>query len=197
MSENNPEAQDMTVTGSMVGSPWLDTTDSGRKVLLLKLYDRTDDIEYDVAVLNQASAEEIPTWRHGDVATIQGDYRPAEVINEETGEVEIRHRFAATELSTDVTELERIEQMSDAQFAVYNEQINFDAQMERAEELEREEAHQDAGAERSLRDFLSENPDKDKVTNVDDREAQRIMADRLAQARQAELQGWGPAGPPF
>jgi len=121
MSENTSEAQNMIVTGSLVGSPWLDTTESGRKFLLVVIYDRTEDIEYDVAMLNQASAEEITALRHGDVVTIQGDYRPSEVINEETGAVEIRHRIVATEISTDVPELERIEQMSDAQFAVYNE----------------------------------------------------------------------------
>lgn len=197
MSENTSEAQDMVVTGSLVGSPWLDTTESGRKFLLVVIYDRTEDIEYDVAVLNQASAEEVTALRHGDVVAIQGDYRPGEVINEETGAVEIRHRIAATEISTDVTELDRIEQMSDAQFAVYNERIDYEAQIARAEELEREEAHQNFGAEYSLHDYLAENPDKDKAPIVDDREAQRIMAERLAQARQAELQQWGPDGPPF
>ena len=197
MSENNPEARDMFVTGSLVGSPWLDTTESGRKFLLVVIYDRTEDIEYDVAVLNQASAEEITALRHGDVVAIQGDYRPGEVINEETGAVEIRHRIAATEISTDLTELERMEQMSDAELAVYNEQIDYDVQMERARELEREEEHQDFGAEYSLHQYLAENPDKDKAPIVDDHESQRIMAERLAQARQAELQQWGPGGPPF
>jgi len=48
-----------------------------------------------------------------------------------------------------------------------------------------------------LHDYLAENPDKDKASIVDDREAQRIMVERLAQARQAELQQWGPDGPPF
>lgn len=196
MSENRSESQDMTVTGSMVGSPWLGTTESGRNFLVVRIHDRTEDIEYDVAVLNQAQAVKAAALRHGDVVGFRGDYRPGEQINAE-GDVEFKHRLAATEVFTDVPELERIEQMSDAEFAVYSERIDAEARMERAEELEREREQQDAGAERSLQDFLAEHPEKDKAPIVNEREAQRIMAERLAQARQAELQRWGPAGPPF
>lgn len=83
--------------------------------------------------------------------------------------------------------------------ATWVDQYREQAARERPQrdEMSEWERAQDFGAEYSLRDFLAENRDKDKAPIVDDREAQRIMAERLAQTRQAELQRWGPDGPPF
>lgn len=73
MSENIPESNEDPVTGSLLGSPRLETTESGREFLMMTIYDRAERREYEVAVLDQASRDQIADLGHGDVVTVRGD----------------------------------------------------------------------------------------------------------------------------
>lgn len=194
MSENIPEPEENPVTGSLVGSPRLETTESGREFLMMTIYDRAERREYDVAVLDQASREKVADLGHGDLVTVRGDYRPGAEVNPETREIEIKHRLVARKTFTDFSLEDVPEQMTDQQFTEYSDSLNYEALMERAEELEMEEEQQNAGAEHSLREFLAKNPEPQKGLSQEELEAHRMMAE---QRMQAELQRWGPEGPPF
>ena len=194
MSENIPESQEDPVTGSLVGSPRLETTESGREFLMMTIYDRSERREYEVAVLDQASRDQVADLGHGDLVTVRGDYRPGAEVNPETRKIEIKHRLVARRTFTDFSLEDVPEQMTGQQFTEYHDSLTYDVLMERERALEMEEEQQNAGAEQSLREFLAENPEPQKGLSLEELEAHRVMAE---QRMQAELQRWGPEGPPF
>src|SRR5699024_4870729 len=182
------------LTGSSVGSPRLETTESGREFLMMTIYDRSERREYEVAVLDQASRDQVADLGHGDLVTVRGDYRPGAEVNPETRKIEIKHRLVARRTFTDFSLEDVPEQMTGQQFTEYHDSLTYDVLMERERALEMEEEQQNAGAEQSLREFLAENPEPQKGLSLEELEAHRVMAE---QRMQAELQRWGPEGPPF
>src|SRR5699024_7011034 len=131
---------------------------------------------------------------HGDLVTVRGDYRAGAEVNPETRKIEIKHRLVARRTFTDFSLEDVPEQMTGQQFTEYHDSLTYDVLMERERALEMEEEQQNAGAEQSLREFLAENPEPQKGLSLEELEAHRVMAE---QRMQAELQRWGPEGPPF
>lgn len=195
VSENTPQEQFETVRGNVLSEARQHRTASGRRYLLLTVEGEREGTsgreQYEVAVVDQMSQQEMQEVQSGDRVTVRGKHRQGDMANEPSGSLTVQHRMVAytafvhRQPEDDLTREQFMEQAADVENA---------ARIEDEAEREEEARTADAGADRSLQDFLHEHPAKHQGLSVEQLEAQRVLTEQQMR-RQAQL--FGPEGPPF